>query len=252
MTQLQVLDLARVKVACQQCSVARLCLPAGLDATELPLLDQSSLLRRTLHRGETLFADGDAFQAIYAVRSGCIKTVLVDASGAEHIASFHLPGELVGLEAFREDRHLCHAVAVDTAHICALPVSQLQALAQRLPSLNQHLFRLLGQELAQDQEMLLWLSAKNAPERLASFLLGFSARMQRRGLSASQFILPMSRHELANHLGLTPETISRTFTQLQKDQLIRLAGKEIELLDLLQLRQLQGSECISKSHCKTA
>ncbi len=252
MSKFPVLDLASIKVACQQCSVARLCLPAGLDAEEMPLLDQASLVRRTLRRGEALFADGDTFAAVYAVRSGCIKTVLVDASGAEHIANFHLPGELVGLEAFKEDRHLCHAIAVDTTHICALPIAQLHALAQRLPSLNQHLFRLLGQELSQDQEMLLWLSAKSAPERLASFLLGFSTRMRRRGLSDRQFILPMSRHELANHLGLTPETISRTFGQLQKDQLIRLVGKEIELLDLIQLRQLQGSECAPKHHCKSA
>jgi CRP/FNR family transcriptional regulator len=207
------------------------------------LLDEAAITRKALRRGEALFTQGDTFHALYAVRSGCLKSVMVDENGAEQVLGFHLPGEIMGLDALKEDRHLCSAVALDTAHVCALPFTQLQALSQRLPSLNRYLFRLLSQEVANDHELLLWLGAKSAPERLANFLLGFAGRMQRRGLSATHFTLPMTRHELANHLGLTPETVSRTLSQMQKDGLIKLAAKDIELLNPLLLAQIQGTAC---------
>jgi CRP/FNR family transcriptional regulator len=109
-----------------------------------------------------------------------------------------------------------------------------------MPELRRSMMRTMGRELRDDQQMLMLLSRKTAEQRIATFLLKLSSRYQARGYSATQFRLTMSRNEIGNYLGLAVETVSRIFTRFSSAGLVRVEGKEIELLDLEALNEASG------------
>ena len=100
--------------------------------------------------------------------------------------------------------------------------------------------RVMSREIRDDQQMMLLLSKKTADERIATFLVNLSARFRARGFSANQFRLSMSRNELGNYLGLAVETVSRVFTRFQQNGLINAEGKEVQILDPIELCALAG------------
>jgi CRP/FNR family transcriptional regulator len=232
------LDFASLKVACRDCSLSRLCLPMSLDGREMARLDEVLRRPRPLRRGEHLFRNGDRFHAIYAIRAGSAKTYAACDDGSEQVVGFHLPGELVGLDALEGERHVCCARALETTSVCELPYERLQDLAQQLPSLQRHFFKLLSQELARDEAMLLLLGKATAEERLATFLLSLSARFKARGFSEVEFNLSMSRHDIGNYLGLAVETVSRMFSRLHEESILSVQRKRICIHDLARLRAM--------------
>ena len=236
----KVISFPAIKAACEHCRLSQLCLPAGLDTIDMKTLEQ--LVRRPgpFRRGDTLFRANDRMHAVYAVRAGSFRTYYLAEDGREKVLGFYLPGELLGFDGFSNGRHRCTADALETASACELPTEQLQELADRLPSLNHQLYRLMSQEIGRDQELLLLLSDKNAQERLATFLLNLAERLGSRGLSVGEFNLSMSRQNIANYLGLTLETISRTFSQFQKQRLLRVERRHIRILDLQGLTAIAG------------
>jgi CRP/FNR family transcriptional regulator, anaerobic regulatory protein len=236
----QIIDFVAIRSACENCRLAALCLPAGLEIGELKRLEQLVRRPHPLRRGETLFRASERMHAVYAVRAGSFRTYYLAEDGREKVLGFHLPGELLGFDGLGSGRHRCTADALETASVCELPVEQLQELADRLPSLNHQLYRLMSQEIAHDQEIMLLLSDKNAQERLATFLLNLAQRFAERGFSAGEFHLSMSRQNIANYLGLTLETVSRTFSHFQKDGLLSVERRHVRLLDKQGLAAVAG------------
>ncbi|MEK1904348.1 MAG: helix-turn-helix domain-containing protein, partial [Pseudomonas sp.] len=110
----------------------------------------------------------------------------------------------------------------------------------QLPQLRRQLMRVMSREIRDDQQMMLLLSKKTADERIATFLVNLSARFRARGFSANQFRLAMSRNEVGNYLGLAVETVSRVFTRFQQNGLINADGKEVQILDPIELCALAG------------
>ncbi|MFQ5993770.1 MAG: fumarate/nitrate reduction transcriptional regulator Fnr [Acidiferrobacterales bacterium] len=243
----KIIDFPAIQVACQNCRLSSLCLPAGLDGADVDKLD--TLIRRAspLRRGDYLFRTGDTMKALYALRSGTMKSFTISPDGQEKVFGFHLPGELLGFDGIGTGQHQCTASALDTSSICQLPVDRLQNLAEHLPSLSWQLQRLMGQEIVREHEMLLLLSQMNAQERLAAFLLNLSERFGQRGLSNHEFYLGMARQDIANYLGLTLETVSRTFSQFQHDGLIAVERRHIQILDRGGLAALAGACCSPSS-----
>ncbi len=237
------LDMDRVRQACRSCSVSQLCLPAGLEASELERLESALEKKMTLHRGESLYTVGDPLESLFAVRSGCMKTSVLSSDGVEQIIGFALPGELLGLDALSEERHQCSAVALDTTAICVLPFANIEALAAELPSLNRQLLKIMGAEISREQDLLSLLANKRASERLAAFLDNLSRRFSDRGYSSQDFRLYMSRQEMANYLGMTIETVSRTLSAWQREGLIHIESKALSILDRDGLRAIAGN-CI--------
>jgi CRP/FNR family transcriptional regulator len=236
-----IVSLSQLKVACGQCMLSELCLPIGIDGEDLEQLDQIIHRSRPLKRGEHLFRQGDAFRAIYAVRSGSLKTYTVSDDGAEQITGFFLPGELVGLDAITAERHPGSARALETTSFCEIPFDQLEDLSGRLPSLRKQLLRLMSKEIVRDQDLLMLLAKKTAEERLAALLISLSTRFRERGFSASEFNLSMARNDIANYLGLAVETVSRLFTRFQEQGLLQANGKHVQILDLPALRVMSGA-----------
>jgi CRP/FNR family transcriptional regulator len=122
--------------------------------------------------------------------------------------------------------------------VCVLPFDQLDRLAQELPSLRHNLYRFISKDICRDQDMMFLLGSRCAEERLVLYLINLAARYRIRGYSPSEFVLRMTRKEIASYLGLKLETVSRLFSHLQEEGLIQVQGRAVKLLDLIALNKL--------------
>ncbi len=241
-------NLDQIRVACKDCNLFQLCLPVGIDEDELEELDNIIKRRRPLKRGEHLFQVGSPFQAIYAVRSGSIKTYNPTEDGHEQVTGFHLPGELLGLDAINLEHHPCAAKALETTSLCEIPFNRLEELSTHLPSLQHQLLKIMSKEILHDQSLLMLLGKKSAEERLAALLLSLSTRYQKRGFSPTDFYLSMSRNDIGNYLGLAVETVSRLFSRFQEEEILDVQRKHVCIIDLVQLRNIANNKGTERIH----
>ena len=242
MSTLKGIDVNHLKVSCSDCNLRELCFPHGMSDDELSNMDAVVDQPKPLHKNDYLYRDGDKTSAIYAVRSGCVKTMTESPNGNEQIVGFHLPGELLGLDGFAEGSYTCNAVALETSSVCELPIDNLDALCSKLPGLQRQMRRIMGKEVNNDHKLLLLLGKMTAEERLASFLLSLSSRMQERHWSAEEFNLTMPRQDIANYLGVAVETVSRLFATFQSEGIIDVDRRHITILDMPRLKAMVG-EC---------
>jgi CRP/FNR family transcriptional regulator len=236
-----VLDLNQLRRSCGACALHELCLPAGIDRHDLELLDTAVRDKRSLDRGKTLFRQGDAFHALYVVRSGSLKTYVEDAAGDAQILGFSLPGEIVGVDALADDRHLCTAEALERTSICELPFAKLEQVTREVPSLHRQLMRVVSREVIAEQKHLVMMGKQQAQERLATFLRSLSERYGRLSRDASTLTLPMSRYDIANYLGLVVETVSRLFGRMEDAGVLAVNRKTVHILRPDLLVELCGS-----------
>jgi CRP/FNR family transcriptional regulator len=209
----------------------QLCLPVGLAPADVSRLDCLIQRPRAVRRGEQLYRPGEPIRCVHVVRSGSIKTYAPTRNGGHQIVSFHLPGELLGLEEIGEKEHRRGALALETSSVCAIPVAKLEELGQTVPGLRRHMFRVLSNQLQHERGMLVVLRQTRAEQRVAAFLLICAERFQRRGFSAVEFRLTMSRHDIGSYLGLTKETVCRVTTRLRTDGLIDVDRRHIRIRD---------------------
>ena len=233
-----VVDLNSVRAVCERCSIQDLCLPYGLEKQDLERLDTIIERKRPLQPGEFAYRSGDPFRTLFAVRSGVVKTYLLEEDGDEHITGFHFPGELVGLDAIAEGTHSCFARALDTTSLCEIPFDDLDDLAGKLLGLRKQLFRLMSEEIHKDERERRSQSQSAADPRLASFLVDVSKRFARLGYSPYAFRLKISNQDLASYLGLAPETVSRLFRRFRDQGLVTAKSKQVQIHDLDALRRL--------------
>lgn len=236
-------DSLKIKVNCSNCSISNLCLPEGLTVDEVGKLDNVIESRNRLRKGEYLFKDGEEFRAIYAIKSGSLKSYLITPDGEEQVNGFYLPGEIVGLNAITSQKHSSFAIALEDAVICEIPYQEIENLAGDVPELRHQLMSVMSKEILSDQQLFVLLSKRSAEERLAVFLTNLSERLKRRGLSPTHIRLTMTRGDIGNYLGLTVETVSRLFTRFQKQALVKVNGKEVEIIDTKALHSLAGVHC---------
>ena len=225
------------QVSCNNCGLDNICLPRGLSHEEIESISQIIKAKKTLQRGEFIYHEGDNFRGILAIKSGSAKLVGADQHGNEHILNILLPGELLGFDGLSTDKHSCAAIALETTSFCLLPADSMDNLFQNIPSLTRELFRHSGEKMLEDKNQLI-LSKRPAEERLAYFLISLSERLKRRGFSASEFKLSLSRQEIGNHLGLALETVSRLLKKFQEDEMIMVQNRFITITDLSALKNL--------------
>ena len=225
-------------VSCRNCRMSALCIPLSLKSDELYKLEQVIQHGNPLQAKEPIYNCGDKFSAVYAVRSGSVKSFCIDQDGREQVTGFYLPGEIFGWDGLAEDRYQNTALALETTSICEIPFERLEELGTTIPSIQKHVMRLISREITADQKLIALLAGNSAHQRLASLLLSISARLARQKLSSTRFRLPMSRSEISNYLGLTVETVSRAFSSFQRQKFLAVNKKEIELLDKPGLERL--------------
>lgn len=230
--------LQALKVACHNCNLRELCLPAGVAAEELDALDDLVYTRRKIKRGDALYRAGEDFDSIYAVRSGFFKSRVTTEDGRDQVTGFSMAGEILGMDGIGHDKHNCDAVAIEDSEVCTIPYSRLEDLSAQLPSLQRHFHKIMSREIVRENGVLLLLGVMRAEERLAAFLLNLSQRLSARGYSPLEFHLRMTREEIGSYLGLKLETVSRVFSKFHADGLIEVEQKYVRLRDIEGLRAI--------------
>jgi CRP/FNR family transcriptional regulator len=226
------------QLQCSNCAAAKLCLPMGLEKQQLDKLNHVISKRYTLTKGEVFIRPADPFRNFYAVNKGSLKSYTLDYEGREQIWSLYIIGELFGFEGVDTESFPYYIQALEDTTICEIPYDLLLQLIQEASSLQKQVLKLMSQRFAID----LGLPRNNSSdERLASFLLMLSSRFERRGLSSIEFILPLTRQEIACYLGLTLETVSRIFSKLKKGKILKVEGKRITILSLRELQKIAAN-----------
>jgi CRP/FNR family nitrogen fixation transcriptional regulator len=189
-------------------------------------------------RDQEIYGQDDRADHWFRVISGSVRTVKLLADGRRQVAEFLLPGELFGFEAL--DTHDLAAEALEAALVMRYPRTAVETLAQHSPQLSNRLRQAAAARLRHAQARMLLLGCMTAPERISTFLLQMSDRAP---VSAEgRFELAMSRRDIADFLGLTIETVSRTLTMLRRDGTIRIARRiRIEIRDRDALAAMTGA-----------
>ena len=190
---------------------------------------------RRLGKDEEVFAEGDRATFFYKVVSGAVRTSKLLSDGRRQIDAFHLPGDIFGIESGGEHRFSAEAVgdvAVVVYRRCAL-----DTLASQDSAFARDIVAAMMRSLERAQEHMLLLGRKSALEKIASFLLDMADRAGEDAIA-----LPMSRTDIADHLGLTIETVSRSLTELERKGLIALPvqRRSIRLRDKAALERLRA------------
>jgi CRP-like cAMP-binding protein len=177
-------------------------------------------------RNAEIYGEGEAFGHVYKVVSGVVRVSKVLADGRRQISAFYLPGDIFGFEA-GDARHFS-AEAVVATKVMAFRWQSLLAAGARSAEFFHQILNVTMKDLRQTQEQLLLVGRKNALERVAAFLLEMSGRSGSIGMVE----LAMPRHDIADYLGLTLETVSRMFAELKELGAISLEGaRRVRLLD---------------------
>ena len=188
--------------------------------------------RRRVSQGELLYCERDRFEFIYAVHSGSFKSTLALHDGSEQVKHFHVAGELLGLDGVADGHHASGAAALEDSEISMVSYTHLTELTGSLNDVQQAIIRLISREIVRGNCHMVMLGSLNASQRLAAFLLNQSRELSARGYSDVEFHLKMTRGDIGSFLGLTLETISRSFTDLQQQRLLKVDRRHIIILDL--------------------
>lgn len=175
-------------------------------------------------RNEEVFGEQEEADFLYKIVSGAVRTFRVLSDGRRQVVGFHLAGEVFGIE--RGERHRCSAEAITDCQILLIRSSAVEKAARASAEAAYWLWDLKSVELERLQDQMMLLGRKTAAERVAAFLL----EMAGRGASDTVVDLPMSRCDIADYLGLTVETVSRTLTQFQRDGVIAMPSHRHILL----------------------
>lgn len=192
-------------------------------------------------RGTALYRSGDRLESLYMIRSGCITEVDASSGRGNSIIGFVLPGEMLGLDNLAESRSTTTCVAVETSNACALPRSVFDVLPHA-PNVAGEFIRFIAKSGILARELVTLIRDHGAIERVAGFLLNLSGRLQFRGAHDREFKLNMNRDDIAAYLGLRSETVSRCFTELDRQGLIRIRAKRVEILRYAALRRMLDRE----------
>lgn len=219
---------AQAPSGCTACKVRLASVCASLSLQELELLD-SMAHPTSFAPKETLFSQGQFAHSVYNITAGVVRLYNLLPDGRRQIVGFALPGDFLGL-AMR-DAFGFSADAIDAVTVCAFSRPAYSALVDTTPRLLRRLHDFATHELTLAQEQMMLLGRRTAEEKLICFLLAMQERWSRISKLSVTVPLPMTRQDIADFLGLTIETVSRTFTKLVKDRTILIVPDGVRLMN---------------------
>ncbi|MDA0997352.1 MAG: helix-turn-helix domain-containing protein [Proteobacteria bacterium] len=221
---------------CAACDVRDSALCAALSPIERMRFSEGVTIL-TVPAASPLIDEGEPDLYVFNVVEGCLKVYKLLSDGRRQITGFLFPGDFLGLVNSAD--YTCSAEAVTETRLCRISRKQFDAFFDTMPSLERRLYTFASERIAEVQEHMLLLGRKTAAERLATFLSILSRRAAEAGRPADVIVLPMSRDDIADYLGLTTETVSRTFSKLRKAKLISIdKDRKIRLLDLEKISEI--------------
>jgi CRP/FNR family transcriptional regulator len=194
---------------------------------------------RQVHAGRSLVVEGQPFEKLHLVSSGSFKCVQTDMDGYEQVLAFAIHGDIIGLDGLGQTQHRSGAVALEDASVVTLPIRDLLAMGREVPALESLLHHAAGAEVSRCGDTQYLMAAPSSEVRVARFLLQFARRQSALGHSGRRLRMCMTRRDIASHLGVAHETVSRVLTALDHDGYISVSNRDIELVDLSALQELQ-------------
>jgi len=189
--------------------------------------------------GQRIHTIGQPFDALYIVNSGFLKTVMIDDFGNEQVLSFPMKGDLFGIDGIHSKQYTTETVALTSCDVILLPFRTLSLLSRTHSELEVALYGVMSRELVREQTMAGALGSLGAEARIARFLVQLAQRFTDMGYSGTQFNLRMTRQEIGSYLGLTLETVSRTFSAFNTMGLVSVDQRAIVIHDLKALSTLR-------------
>lgn len=189
--------------------------------------------------GQRIHTIGQPFDMLYVVNSGFLKTVMIDELGNEQVLGFPMKGDMFGIDGIHRKQYATETVALSNCDVILIPFKVFAGLGRTHPELEASIYAVMSRELVREQAMVGTLGSLSAEARVARFLVFLSERFTEMGYSGTQFNLRMTRQEIGNYLGLTLETVSRTFSAFNAIGLISVDQRAIVIHDLQSLRTLR-------------
>lgn len=221
--------------ACQKCQVRAIGLCGALEPDELAALEKLVENVVVAPRG-LLFMQGDEAAFLYTVTGGCIRLSKDLADGRRQVVGFALPGDFLGLSL--DKRFGFSADALDAATLCRFERKVFTSFVEEHPLMLRKLHQFAAHELTIAQEQMLLLGRRRADERVAAFLLAWRERLHRLTGADHTLVLPMTRQDMADYLGLTIETVSRTISAFARNKWIVVVPDGLRLSDMAALKAL--------------
>jgi CRP/FNR family transcriptional regulator, anaerobic regulatory protein len=201
--------------------------PAACQIAETlqQLQEHVPMQRRIVHTGDHLFQAGERFTMMHVLNSGFVKTIYGSTDGRERVAGIHFKGDWLGFDGIASGRHGCDAVAIDTGEIWSFRYDSLLAACTREPNLMSLFHAAMSREIGRDRDSMLAMATLPVDARVADFLRGWADTLAERGLRNDCITLRLTRAEIGNYLGMTLESVSRAFTRLARESVIRFPEK---------------------------
>lgn len=225
--------------SCAQCQARHFCLQSTLTVDHLSEFKKAIKIKGPYNRGDIVFRAGMPFNAVYFIQKGSIKTEVCTVNGVLEVTAFYLLGELLGIDGIGSDNYPADAVALEETWLCEMPYSQIKRMCSSCDEFHQALIQRLGKTINSD--VYQWALARNlkAKQKVAWFIYDLFKRIRCRQVSDLRTIpLPMRKTDIANYLGLAPESLSRALLALEKDGMILNANKHICLVDLQKVKAM--------------
>lgn len=223
------------KYSCYTCPVNHLCISKDVTESELLCLDQIIKNGKRVAKKKHIYQIDHSAKYLYAIHKGSCKEYWIDENGNECITNFYFPGDIIGIESFSKPNYLFYTAALESMELCVISISAFVELMENSPSILKRFLTITSQKIQHDQNHSKSITAN---EKVADFLLNIASRMSERNPENKQFNLPMSQIDIANFLGITPETINRILRMLKQKKIIKLKSKKFAILDILELQKL--------------
>lgn len=238
------------KVDCINCRLSGVCLANGLNKEEASKLETIVKRKRPIKQDEYLFRQEEQCTSLFIVKSGSFRSFIWDINGGEQTIGFYLPGEMLGFDALRQNgRYHCTTMALETASVCEIPLDRLNDLCASIPKLQSQLMCIIGSHIVSEQDNIVLLGNRSATEKMATFLFMLSQRYHALGYSSTEFNLTMPRHDIANFLGLTIETVSRQLSYLTKIGAITIKHRGVQINNMNMLKNIVESSTSNQFSC---
>lgn len=225
---------------CVNCHIRHLTICGGFEPEELRYLEPL-VGHRDLTPGQGLFDEEEKADFAYNLIEGTIRLYKLLPDGRRQITGFAIPGDFLGLAS--RGHYAYSAEAVSGAALCRFKLTDLQKLFKQFPAMEHRVLAIANDELAAAQDQMLLLGRKTPMEKVTSFLLTLSKRLERVGRPRDQLSLAMTRADIADFLGLTVETVSRTFSKLRAGKIIGLhTPDQVQILDHRRLQAIAAGD----------
>ena len=212
---------------------------SGLSEWASEQTDRMPFAMRRIRADVPLLHEGMPFEHLYFVCAGSLKVVQVDSEGYEQVLGFALHGDTVGLDGMSRGSHASGAVALEDSTVAIMPYRELVSGSHRFEAIERLMQKAIGAELLRRGDTQYLMSAASSEVRVARFLLHFAQRQNAMGYSDRRIRLRMTRRDIASHLGVAHETVSRALTTLSQCGCIGVTYRDIEILDARRLHEIQ-------------